>query len=376
MQTDSMIATARALAAPGRGILAADESTPTMAKRLAAIGVESTEERRRNYRQLLFGTPGLGECISGVILFDETARQRADDGTPFPEVLRRQDVVPGIKVDRGTTPLAGFPDEVITEGLDGLRARLVEYAAMGLRFAKWRAVIRIGDGRPTPTSLEGHAHALARYAALAQEVGLVPIVEPEVLMDGGHPIERCAEVTVAALRAVYEQLARHRVVLEASLLKPNMVVPGKDCPDRADPDRIAAATIAVLRQAVPAAVPGIMFLSGGMTDLEATANLDALNRRGPQPWELSFSFGRALQAPVLHAWAGDEANREAAQAALAHRAAMNGAARHGGYRGELEQAAPLPAGVGGGLADLRRAYGVRRPRPQSPDPLGRPSVRR
>ena len=342
-----MIATARALAAPGKGILAADESTPTMAKRLAAIGVESTEERRRSYRQVLFGTPGLGEFVSGVILFDETARQRADDGTPFPDLLRRQGVVPGIKVDRGTTPLAGFPDEVVTEGLDGLRARLAEYAAMGLRFAKWRAVLRIGDGRPTPTCVEAHAHALARYAALAQEAGLVPIVEPEVLMDGAHPIERCAEVTVATLRAVYDQLARHRVVLEASLLKPNMVVPGQDCPDRADPDRVAAATIGVLRQAVPAAVPGIMFLSGGLSDLEATANLDALNRRAPQPWELSFSFGRALQAPVLRAWAGDDANRDAAQAALAHRAAMNGAARRGEYRPDLEQTTAAPVVVGG-----------------------------
>jgi fructose-bisphosphate aldolase class I len=342
-----MIATARALVAPGKGILAADESTPTMAKRLAAIGLESTEERRRTYRELLFSTPGLGECISGVILFDETARQHGDDGTPLPDLLRRQGVIPGIKVDRGTTPLAGFPDEVVTEGLDGLRARLDEYAAMGLRFAKWRAVLRIGDGRPSATCVEAHAHALARYAALAQEAGLVPIVEPEVLMDGAHPIERCAEVTAATLRAVYDQLARHRVVLEASLLKPNMVVPGKDCADRVDPDRIAEATIAVLRQAVPAAVPGIVFLSGGMSDVEATANLDALNRRAPQPWELSFSFGRALQAPVLSAWAGEDARRDAAQAALVHRAAMNGAARRGQYDAGLERAA-IGTGVGVG----------------------------
>jgi fructose-bisphosphate aldolase class I len=346
-QRDAMIATARALAAPGKGILAADESTPTMARRLAAIGVESTEERRRGFRQLLFGTPGLGEFISGVILFDETARQVTDDGTPFPELLRRQGVVPGIKVDRGTTPLAGFPDEVITEGLDGLRPRLAEYASMGLRFAKWRAVLRIGDGRPTPTCIEAHAHALARYAALAQEAGLVPIVEPEVLMDGAHPIERCAEVTVATLRAVYAQLARHRVVLEATLLKPNMVLPGKDCLHRVDPDHIAAVTIGVLRQAVPAAVPGIMFLSGGMTDLEATTNLDALNRCGPQPWELSFSFGRALQGPVLRSWVGDDANGDVARAALAHRAAMNGAARRGAYRPDLERTATAPVGVGG-----------------------------
>ena len=344
---DDMIATAHALAAPGKGILAADESTPTMAKRFGAIGVESTEARRRGYRELLFGTPGLGKFISGVILFDETVRQRADDGTPLIDLLCRQDVVPGIKVDRGTTPLAGCPGEVITEGLDGLGARLAEYASMGLRFAKWRAVLRIGEGLPTPTSLESHAHALARYAALAQQAGLVPIVEPEVLMDGAHPIERCAEVTVATLRAVYDQLARHRVVLEASLLKPNMVLPGKDCPDRADPDRIAAATIGVLRQAVPAAVPGIMFLSGGMSDLEATANLDALNRHGRQPWELSFSFGRALQAPVLRAWAGDDAHRDAARGALTHRAAMNGAARRGHYHAALERGAAPLIGVDG-----------------------------
>ncbi len=337
-----MTRTARALVAPGRGILAADESTPTMTRRLSGIGVESTEERRRVYRQLLFTTEGIAEAISGVILFDETIRQRADDGTPLVEVLRAAGVVPGIKVDGGTVPLAGFPDEVVTEGLDGLRSRLAEYAALGARFAKWRAVIRIGEGRPTATCLEANAHALARYAALAQEAGLVPIVEPEVLMDGGHDLERCAEVTVAALRAVYDQLARHRVVLEASLLKPNMVLPGADSPQRAGPGEVADATIAALRQAVPAAVPGIVFLSGGQSDLAATLHLDALNRRAPQPWELSFSFGRALQAPVLRAWAGDDGNRDAAQAALRHRAAMNGAARRGDYRPEMEDR-PVPA---------------------------------
>jgi fructose-bisphosphate aldolase class I len=337
MDLESMIRTARALVAPGKGILAADESTPTMTKRLAAVGVESTEERRRAYRQILFTTEGAAEFISGVILFDETVRQRADDGTPFAELLRRAGVIPGIKVDRGTTPLAGFPGEVVTEGLDGLRDRLAEYAGLGARFAKWRAVVRIGDGRPTDTCLAANAHALARYAALAQEAGLVPIVEPEVLMDGPHTLERCAEVTVATLRAVYEQLARHRVVLEASLLKPNMVLPGKDCPHQAEPGLVADATVGVLRQAVPAAVPGIVFLSGGQSDLQATAHLDALNRRAPQPWELSFSFGRALQAPVLRAWAGDDAHRDAARAAFLHRAAMNGAARRGDYRVELEE---------------------------------------
>jgi fructose-bisphosphate aldolase class I len=339
----AMVGTARALVAPGKGILAADESTPTMAKRLAAVGVESTEERRRAYRQILFATEGLGEVISGVILFDETIRQRADDGTPFVAVLERAGVIPGIKVDRGTVPLAGSPGEVVTEGLDGLRDRLAEYAALGARFAKWRAVIRIGDGTPTTTCVEANAHALARYAALAQEAGLVPIVEPEVLMDGGHGLERCAEVTVETLRVVYAQLARHRVLLEASLLKPNMVLSGKESPVRAEPAHVADATIGVLRQAVPAAVPGIVFLSGGQSDVQATENLAALNRRRPQPWELSFSFGRALQSPVLSAWAGEPGNATAAQAAFRHRAAMNGAARRGEYRPELERQLVAPS---------------------------------
>jgi fructose-bisphosphate aldolase, class I len=337
MDLVSMTRTAAALVTPGKGILAADESTPTMAKRLAAIGVESTEDRRRAFRQMLFTTEGIAESISGVILFDETIRQRADDGTPFAHLLQRAGVIPGIKVDRGTRPLAGFRDEVVTEGLDGLRDRLAEYADMGARFAKWRAVIRIGDGLPTAACVEANAHLLARYAALAQEAGLVPIVEPEVLMDGGHGRERCADVTVTVLRAVYEQLARQRVVLEASLLKPNMVLPGNDCPVQADADEVAEATIGVLRQAVPAAVPGIVFLSGGQSDLAATAHLDALNRRAPQPWELSFSFGRALQAPVLRAWAGNDENRPAAQAHFRHRMAMNRAARLGAYGPDMDR---------------------------------------
>lgn len=336
VNVETMIRTARALVAPGKGILAADESTPTMAKRLAAIGLESTEELRRTYRGMLFSTPHIEESISGVILFDETIRQKTDEGVPIPELLVRAGVIPGIKVDAGTKPLAGFPDEVVTEGLDGLRPRLEEYAALGARFAKWRAVIRIGDGRPSTTCIESNAHALARYAALAQEAGLTPIVEPEVLMDGTHSLERCAEVTLATLRSVYEQLAVHRVVLEASLLKPNMVVSGKDCPTQASDDEVAEATLAVLRRAVPAAVPGIVFLSGGMSDEEATARLDALNRRETQPWELSFSFGRALQAPVLRAWRGDDANRHEAQAALLHRAGLNSAARFGSYTPEME----------------------------------------
>jgi fructose-bisphosphate aldolase class I len=337
MNLAAMTETARALVAPGKGILAADESTPTMQKRLAAIGVESTEERRRAYREILFTTDGIGTSISGVILFDETIRQRTADGTSFLDVLSRQGVIPGIKVDKGTSPLAGFPEEVVTEGLDGLRARLAEYAAMGARFAKWRAVIRIGEDRPTDTCIEANAHALARYAALCQEAGLVPIVEPEVLMTGAHTLQRCAAVTSATLRTVFEQLRRHRVVLEATLLKPNMVVPGEDCPQQASADAIAAATVAVLNETVPADLPGVVFLSGGMSDTEATERLDALNRRGPTPWELSFSFGRALQGPVLRAWGGDDANRAQAQAALLHRAAMNGAARHGTYRADMEQ---------------------------------------
>jgi len=331
-----MVETAQALAAPGKGILAADESTPTMAKRLAGIGLESTEPLRRAYREILLSTPGLGEYVSGVILFDETIRQHDSAGAPFCDLLRRQGVIPGIKVDGGTRPLAGFAGEVVTEGLDGLRERLVEYAALGARFAKWRAVIRIATNRPTATCVESNAHALARYARLAQESGLTPIVEPEVLMDGEHSLERCAQVTASTLRVVYEQLARHDVVLEASLLKPNMVLPGKDCPTQVSDDEIAAATVTVLRQTVPAAVPGIMFLSGGQSDEQATARLNALNQRGTQPWELSFSFGRALQAPVLHAWAGDDSNSPKAQEALVHRARLNAAARRGSYLATME----------------------------------------
>jgi fructose-bisphosphate aldolase class I len=334
-----MTKTARALVAPGKGILAADESTPTMQKRLAAVDLESTEAHRRAYREILFTAKGIDEFVSGVILFDETIRQQAADGTPFPEVLSDQGVIPGIKVDKGTSALAGFPGELVTEGLDGLRSRLAEYVTMGARFAKWRAVISIGDGRPTTTCIESNAYGLARYAALSQEAGLVPVVEPEVLMDGTHNLERCAEVTAATLRAVYAHLATHGVVLGASLLKPNMVLAGKDCPDQASAEEIAEATIAVLNQTVPAAVPGIVFLSGGQSEEEATVHLDAINRRGPGPWELSFSFGRALQAPVLRAWAGDDGRRRQAQAAFLHRAAMNGAARHGSYRPDMEQLA-------------------------------------
>lgn len=329
MTLEAMRDAAHALVTPGKGVLAADESTPTMAKRLAAVGLESTEPRRRAYREILFTTDGLSEHIGGVILFDETARQRDSEGTPFPELLRCRGIVPGIKVDRGTRPLAAFPGEVATQGLDGLRERLEEYAALGLRFAKWRAVIHIADGVPTTTCIETNAHELARYAALSQEAGLTPIVEPEVLMEGPHDIGTCAEVTQRVLREVYEQLSRQRVVLEATLLKPNMVLPGTESDTGASDEQIARATLEVLRRAVPAAVPGILFLSGGQSDEQATARLDAINRLAPQPWELSFSFGRALQAPVLKAWAGDDANRTDAQSALLNRARLNGAARRG-----------------------------------------------
>lgn len=336
MTRSSTVSTAEALVAPGKGILAADESTPTIAKRLATIGVESTEPVRRAYRELLLTTPGLSEHISGVILYDETLRQRTADGVPFGELVTGAGMIPGIKVDAGTTDLAGFPGEVVTEGLDGLRRRFAEYVELGARFAKWRAVIKIGEGRPTRTCIEANAHALGRYAALAQEAGLAPIVEPEVLMDGPHSIDRCAEVTVAVLWAVYDQLAEQRVLLEGTLLKPNMVLPGTECPDQVDDETVAARTVTAMREAVPVAVPGIVFLSGGQSDQQATARLDAINRHAAQPWQLSFSFGRALQAPVLAAWGGDDRNREAAQAALLDRAALNGAARYGSYRPEME----------------------------------------
>ena len=337
-----MVETAQALVAPGKGILAADESSPTMAKRLASIGLDSTEPRRRTYREMLFTTPGLSEFISGVILFDETLHQSTTDGTPFPELLQRQGIIPGIKVDGGTRPLAGFPDEVVTEGLDGLRDRLSGYAAAGARFAKWRAVIRIGGDRPTDACIEANAHALARYAALAQEAGLMPIVEPEVLMDGPHDLVRCAAVTERTLRAVYTQLARQGVALEGTLLKPNMVLAGTDCPIQPVDRDIARATLTVLRRTVPAAVPGLVFLSGGQTDEQATSRLQALNERGTQPWQLSFSFGRALQGPVLRTWGGDDAQHDAAQAALLHRARLNSAARGGIYRPAMERGAPAP----------------------------------
>ncbi|HWH68540.1 MAG TPA: class I fructose-bisphosphate aldolase [Candidatus Sulfotelmatobacter sp.] len=334
MNTNDMEATALALAAPGKGILAADESTPTITKRFQAIDLPSTEENRRAYRQMLFTTPGLGDFISGVILFDETLRQKADDGTPLPEVLRRQGMIPGIKVDRGAKPLAHFAGEKITEGLDGLRERFAEYSQLGARFSKWRAVIRIASGIPTRTGLEANAHALARFAALSQEAGLVPIVEPEVLMDGDHTLEQCEAVTESALRLVFQQLGEHRIRLEQMLLKPNMVLPGQDCPQSASLLQVAEATLRCLRHTVPAAVPGVMFLSGGQSDVLATQHLNLMNRIGGVPWQLSFSYGRALQAPALKAWHGREVLL--GQAALIHRARCNSAARYGRYSEDLE----------------------------------------
>ncbi len=329
--------TARAMVAPGRGILAADESSGTIEKRFKTINVPSTEENRRAYRDLLFTTAGAAEFISGVILFDETIRQKTSDGRPFPKVLADQGIVPGIKVDTGAKALAGAPGEKVTEGLDGLRERLKQYRDLGARFAKWRAVITIGEGIPSSYCIDANAHALARYAALCQEAGIVPIVEPEVLMDGGHTIERCEEVTSKTLRSVFNALFEHRVLLEGAMLKPNMVLPGKLCPQQATPQQIAEATTRCFLRHVPAAIPGIVFLSGGQSDQEATENLNAMNAMGSFPWELSFSYGRALQAPVLQAWLGRKENVGAAQRAYLHRCRCNGAARYGKYNADMEK---------------------------------------
>lgn len=330
--------TAKALVAPGKGILAADESAPTIEKRFRALGIESTEEKRRVYRQMLFTTPGVAEFISGVILFDETIRQKADDGTAFPEVLSPQGIIPGIKVDKGAKPLAGAPGEKVTEGLDGLRERLAEYKRLGARFAKWRAVISIGGGAPSAYCIDANAHALARYAALCQEAGLVPIVEPEVLMDGDHTIERCFDVTEVVLQSVFRALRDQCVALEHLLLKPNMVLPGTDCPRQASVAEVAEATVRCLLRAVPAAVPGVVFLSGGQTEEVATAHLNAMNTlAGPRPWELSFSYARALQGSAMKAWGGETRNIADAQKAFYHRAQCNSAARYGRYTPELER---------------------------------------
>ena len=334
MNTQEMETTAKALVAAGKGILAADESLPTIEKRFKTIGVPATEENRRAYREMLFTTKGLGDFISGVILFDETIRQKGTDGAPLVEVLKRQGIIPGIKVDKGVKALAGFPGEKVTEGLDGLRERLAEYARLGAHFTKWRAVITIGANIPSRTCLECDAHGLARFAALSQEAGLVPIVEPEVLMDGDHSIARHFEVTETVLKAVFQSLFEHRVRLEAMLLKPNMVLAGKDCSQQAAVAEVAEATFRCMSRAVPAAVPGIVFLSGGQNDVLATKHLNAINQLARAPWELSFSFGRALQAPALLAWKGCAASVEAAQKTLHHRAQCNSAARFGGYSQE------------------------------------------
>jgi fructose-bisphosphate aldolase, class I len=332
--------TAQALVAEGKGILAADESTGTIKKRFDSIEVESTEETRRAYRQMLFTAEGAAEFISGVILYDETIRQATDDGTPFPELLEREGIIPGIKVDSGAKPLALSDGETVTEGLDGLRERLEEYRELGARFAKWRATYSIGNGLPSEYCVWVNAHALARYAALCQEAGLVPIVEPEVLQEGSHTLEESSRATGRVLQAVYTELHDQRVELRGTLLKPNMVLSGYDAPQRAGVDEVAGASLECLYRHVPAAVPGIVFLSGGQTDEDATAHLNAMNQRGPHPWELSFSYGRALQAPALKAWRGRSENVEAGQQAYLHRARLNGAARTGSYSTEMEELAP------------------------------------
>lgn len=340
MHTQEMEATVKAIIASGKGILAADESSGTIKKRFDSIGVESTADTRRDYREMLFRAPGYEEGISGVILFDETLRQNAADGTPLVKLLQERGVVPGIKVDKGLVALAPGSEEKVTQGLDGLGDRLAEYRDLGARFAKWRAVYTITDSLPSEPVLRQNAEGLARYAALCQHNGIVPIVEPEVLMDGSHDIERCAVVTEQALQAVFEALFRHGVVLEHALLKPNMVLSGKDCPQQAGPEAVAEATVRTFRRTVPAAVPGILFLSGGQSDEQATANLNAINALSDRhPWVFSFSYGRALQAPALKAWGGKPDHVPAAQQAFVKRARLNGAACLGRYQPGMEQAA-------------------------------------
>jgi fructose-bisphosphate aldolase class I len=336
MNRTELARTAQAMVATGKGILAADESTGTIRKRFAAIQVESTEEHRRTYRELLFTTAGAAEFINGVILYDETIRQKTAAGIPFPDYLAKQGIIPGIKVDAGAKALAGFPGETVTEGLDGLRERLVEYRKLGARFAKWRAVLNIAPGIPTPFGIHANAHALARYAALCQENDIVPIVEPEVLMDGEHSIERCEEVTDATLSAVFAQLHAHRIYLEGMVLKPNMVISGKKAANRAPPETVAEATVRCLRRHVPPAVPGIAFLSGGQSPTEATQHLSLINRLGPFPWALTFSYGRALQETALKAWGGRAADFAAGQQEFYRRARLNGLATTGRYTPDME----------------------------------------
>src|SRR6202790_1300742 len=340
MNTAELSATARALVAKSRGILAADESTSTIKKRFDTIKLESTEENRRAYRELLFTAPGAQEYIRGVIMYDETLRQKTKDGVPFPAYLAQHGMLPGIKVDLGAKPLAAFPGETITEGLDGLRERLAEYYKLGAKFAKWRAVIDIGSAIPTRYAIDANAEALARYAALCQEAGIVPIVEPEVLMDGAHPLERCEEVTNLVLDSVFGHLFAARVILEGMILKPNMVIPGKKCPDQASPERIAEATIRTLKRQVPAAVPGIAFLSGGQSPTDATLHLSLMHMLGPLPWGLTFSYGRALQEDALNVWEGKASGFTGGQKALAKRAKLNGLAAVGDYKPAMESTAP------------------------------------
>jgi len=336
MNANEIETNARKMVAAGKGILAADESDGTIKKRFDSINVSSTEENRRSYREFLFTTKGIEEYISGVILFDETIRQKTKDGTPFAEFLANLGIVPGIKVDKGAKSLAGAPGETVTEGLDGLRDRLSEYYELGARFTKWRAVINIGDGLPSRYAINANAHALARYAALSQEANLVPIIEPEVLMDGDHTIERCYEVSEATLKCVFEELKNQRVSLERIVLKPNMILSGKNCPTQAGIEEVAEQTVRCLKACVPEAVPGMAFLSGGQADEVATAHLNAMNKIVPHPWELSFSYGRALQASALKAWGGDSSMVLHAQKVFCHRAKCNGAARSGSYTAEME----------------------------------------
>jgi fructose-bisphosphate aldolase class I len=342
MNAQKLIDTVRTLVADAKGLLAMDESNPTCNKRFAKLGIPQTVEARRAYRELIVTTPGLGESISGAILYDETIRQQKKDGAPFIKVIEDAGIVPGIKVDVGAKDLAGHPGEKITEGLDGLRDRLAEYSQMGARFAKWRAVITIGDGIPSRACIEANAHALARYAALCQEAGLAPIVEPEVLMDGDHPLDRCSEVTEEVLRMVFNQLYTQRVKLEGMILKPNMVLPGLTCPKQETVDDVADATVRCLLRTVPAAVPGVAFLSGGQSAELASARLNAMNVRFKSrlPWALAFSFSRAIQQPALEIWYGKEANVVAAQQALYHRARCNQAARRGEYSAAMERTQP------------------------------------
>jgi len=339
MNLQSLNQIAERMVTPGKGILAADESSGTIKKRFDAIGVECTEANRRDYRELMFRSPAMADYVSGVILYDETIWQNAADGTPLVDLITQAGSIPGIKVDMGAKPLPNFPGETITEGLDGLGERLAKYHERGARFAKWRAVIDIADGIPTWGAIKANAHALARYAALCQAHDIVPIVEPEVLMDGAHDIARCDEVTRLVLKTTFQELFEQRVALEGMVLKPNMVVCGKGCGDRAGPDRVAEMTIAALKATVPSAVPGIAYLSGGQSDEEATAHLDAMNRIGGFPWKMTFSYGRALQAACQKAWSGKPENVAAAQRAFAHRARMNSLASLGQWEGGLEKAA-------------------------------------